>query len=374
MEETIFTLDDIESFSAIKVAEMHKKYLNKGLVALQSLIKFDKVYNRAENCILTDVDGNEYLDFLGGYGALNLGHNHPRIVEALSKVVQKPNILQTGLNPYAAALAQNLSILNDRVLQRSFFCNSGAEAVEGALKLAKAASRKSRIVYCRNSFHGKTYGALSVTGREKYRKCFKPLLPDCDEVPFGEVEALEQALQRKDAAAFIVEPIQGEGGVNVPNEGYLQRVRELCTYYETFLIIDEIQTGFGRTGRMFAYQHESIHPDILCMAKSLGGGIMPIGAYITTDTIYQKAYGGMEKCLLHTSTFGGNTYACAAALAAIEVLISERLVQQAEEKGQYLLNKLIKLKNKYRNIKEVRGKGLLIGLEFNNKDSSLINA
>lgn len=373
MEEHIFSLDDAESFNTLKVTELHKKYMNKSLVSLQNLIKFDKVYKKAENCILTDIEGNEYLDFLGGYGALNIGHNHPHVIEALSKVAQRPNILQAGLNPYSAALAHNLSILNDSALQRTFFCNSGAEAVEGTLKLARAASGKSKIIYCRNSFHGKTYGALSVTGREKYRKSFKPLLPDCEEVPFGDAEALEQKLQDNDAAAFIVEPIQGEGGINVPNEGYLQKVRELCTRYGTYMIIDEIQTGFGRTGRMFAYQHEPIHPDIICLAKSLGGGLMPIGAYVTTDEIYQKAYGGMEKCLLHTSTFGGNTYACAAALAAIEVILNERLIQQAEEKGSYLTNKLVKLKSIFRVVKEVRGKGLMIGIEFNSSNSRLIN-
>ena len=195
LENQIYSLDDVESFSTLKVAELHKKYLNKGLVSLQSLIKFDKTYIKAENCTLTDMDGIEYLDFLGGYGALNVGHNHPCVIESLSKVARRPNILQAGLNPYSAAIAHNLSVLNDGVLQRSFFCNSGAEAVEGALKLARSASGKSRIIYCRNSFHGKTYGALSVTGREKYRKCFQPLLPACEEVPFGDAEALEQKLQ-----------------------------------------------------------------------------------------------------------------------------------------------------------------------------------
>lgn len=374
MHKQIFSLNDVEGFNASQTIDLHKKYLNKGLVSLQSLIKFDKVYKSAGNCIITDADGKQYLDFLGGYGALNLGHNHSYIIKSLSKVSNCPNILQAGLNPYAAALASNLALLNDGILKRSFFCNSGAEAVEGALKLAKAASGRAGIVYCKNSFHGKTYGALSVTGREKYRKSFKPLMPQCEEIPFGDAVALEEKLKKFDAAAFIVEPVQGEGGIIVPPEGYLEKVRNLCTKYDTLLILDEIQTGFGRTGKMFAYQHEEVYPDVICLAKSLGGGIMPIGAYITTDDIYHKAYAGIEKCLLHTSTFGGNTYACAAAIAAIEVIYNENLIEKAAEIGSYLMDRLIQLKNSYRVVSEVRGKGLMVGIEFNNKSSKLLNA
>lgn len=373
MEDKLYSLEDVEGFSHSKTMELYREYLNPGFIKLLSMIGFDKVYRKAEGCVITDEQGNEYLDFLGGYGALNIGHNHPRIIEALSKIKNCPNILQAGVNPYAAALAANLAVMTGGELTRSFFCNSGAEAVEGALKLAKTASGKSRVVYCKNSFHGKTYGALSVTGREKYRKPFEPLMPGCDEVEYGNVDELDRKFREGNIAAFIVEPIQGEGGIIVPPKGYLKEVRRLCDKYEVLLIIDEIQTGFGRTGRMFAYMHEDITPDILCVAKSLGGGIMPIGAYIAGNEIYQRAYGSVDRCLLHTSTFGGNTYSCAAALAAIEVIYTENLDQRAYDKGIYLIAKLEWLKNRYGNIKEVRGKGLMVGLEFGNQYSKVLN-
>lgn len=373
MEKKLFSVKDVDNFDSQKTIELYKRFLNSGLITLTGLINFDKVYKKAEGCIIEDIHGNEYIDFLGGYGSLNIGHNHPYVVESLSNVKERPNILQAGLNPYAAALASNLSALTLGVLKRAFLCNSGAEAVEGALKLARAATGKKKIIYCSNSFHGKTFGALSVTGREKYRQCFKPLLPDCDEVAYGDESVLEKLLTNKDVAAFIVEPIQGEGGIILPHEGYLKTAGDLCSRYDALLIVDEIQTGMGRTGRMFAYEYDGAKPDIICLAKSLGGGIMPIGAYLTTDSAYQKAYGGIDKCLLHTSTFGGNTYACVAALAALEVICGEDLAAQAEEKGEYLLHKLGELKNKYSIIKDVRGKGLMIGIEFNNKSSRVVN-
>lgn len=373
MEKELYSVDDVLYFSPSKSTELYRKHLNPGFIKMLSLIGFDKVYKKAEGCVVTDMEGQQYLDFLGGYGAINIGHNHPKVIEALGKVQQYPNILQAGINPFAAALAANLAALTEGRLARSFFGNSGAEAVEGALKLARIASGKNRILYCKNSFHGKTFGALSVTGREKYRKHFEPLLTGCDEVEYGSPESLESKLKEGDAAAFILEPIQGEGGIIVPPQGYLKEVRKLCDHYEVLLIMDEIQTGFGRTGKMFAYMHENIEPDILCVAKSLGGGIMPVGAYMTRDEIYQRAYGKADRCLLHTSTFGGNTYACAAALAALEVICTEELAQKAAEKGIYLITKLEWLKSRYGGLREVRGKGLMIGLEFDKPYSKMLN-
>lgn len=275
-----------------------------------------------------------------------------------------PNLLQASLGTVVSALAHNLAQILPGGLSRSFFCNSGAEAVEGALKLARAASGKTKIVYCEGSFHGKTLGALSVTGRQKYQKPFLPLLGPCEMVPFGDLEALEQKIFKKDVAAFILEPIQGEGGVIVPPKGYLSGVRELCDKYDVLLIVDEIQTGFGRTGKMFACEHEGVIPDIICLAKSLGGGVIPIGAYSTKPEIWEKAYGGMERALLHTSTFGGNTWAAAAAIAAINVIVEQNLCEQARANGEYMLNRLKELQNRYSVVKEVRGLGLMTGVEF----------
>jgi putrescine aminotransferase len=285
------------------------------------LLDFDRQFVRAEGIYVWDSKGEKYLDFLGAYGALNTGHNHPRVLEALDRVKEMPNLLQASLGTVVSALAKNLALITPGNLQRSFICNSGAEAVEGALKMARAATGRQKLIYCDGSFHGKTLGALAVTGRGKYQRAFQPLVPGCTSVPYGDLGALEYELKKEETAAFILEPVQGEGGIIIPPSGYLPEVRRLCSKYGTLLIIDEIQTGLGRTGKMFACQHDGVVPDIMCLAKSLGGGIMPAGAYITTDEIWKKAYGGMEKALLHTSTFGGNTWAAAAGIAALEIIL-----------------------------------------------------
>ncbi len=362
--EMVISLENALKLRRNEVVSLHKNYGNSGLVSLLGLLHFDRQFVRAQGTKVWDSDGTEYLDFLGGYGSLNLGHNHPRVLEAVDRVKEMPNLLQANIPTMAAALVHNLAAITPGRLKRSFICNSGAEAVEGALKLARAATGRKGLLYCQNSFHGKSLGALSVTGREKYRKPFEPLLPGCVEIPFGDLPALHDAITKHKPAAFIVEPIQGEGGVIVPPPGYLAEASRLCRKYGTLMIVDEIQTGFGRTGAMFASMHENIEPDIMCLAKSLGGGVEPVGAFITTDEIWQKAYGGMEKATLHTSTFGGNTRACAAAVAAIEVMVKENLPQAALEKGNYFISGLRDLQNKYPLIKEVRGRGLLIGIEF----------
>lgn len=362
--EKLYTVSDLAQLTRSQVRENFKNYMNPGLCTLLGLLDFDKQYVRAEGVYVWDGDGNRYLDFLGGYGSLNLGHNHPYVIEALQKVAAMPNLLQAGMGVAASTLAHNLAQITPGRLQNTFFCNSGAEAVEGALKLARIATGRTRILSCQSGFHGKTMGSLSVTGREKYRKDFEPLLPACDVVPYGDLEALEEQLKTEDVAAFIVEPIQGEGGIIVPPAGYLSAALALCHKYGTLLIADEIQTGLGRTGKMFACEHEGVEPDILCLAKSLGGGIMPIGAVITTAELWNKAYGGIEKCLLHTSTFGGNTWAATAGIATLEVLYKEDLPRRAAELGAYLLDGLRLLQEKYRLIREVRGCGLLVGIEF----------
>lgn len=369
----LLSIAETLNLSRKEIKELYKEYINPGLASMFSLLNFDKQFVKAEGTLVWDSEGNEYIDFLGGYGSLNLGHNHPEIIEAINKIKGLPNILQASMGTMSAVLGYNLAQITPGDLKRSFFGNSGAEAVEGALKLARAATKKSKFIYCTGSFHGKSFGALSVTGREKYQKAFAPLLPNCVAVPYGELQQLEKELCSLDTAAFIVEPIQGEGGINVPPPGYLRKARELCTRYGALLIVDEIQTGFGRTGDLFACDFEEVIPDILCLAKSLGGGIMPIGAYITTEKIWEKAYGGMDNALLHTSTFGGNTWAAAAAIAAINYLVEHGMAQEAREKGNYLLGRLQDFKHKYPLVKEVRGRGLLIGVEFEKPEKGLLN-
>lgn len=366
MEDTkdLFSIDDVLGFSQHDVRGLVKDYMNPGLAQMMGLLNFDKRFVKAAGMQVWDDEGHAYLDFLGAYGALNLGHNPPVVLDALTKVQEMPNLLQASLNGMTAALAHNLAQVTPGQLQRTFFCNSGAEAVEGALKMARIATGRQRLLYCEGAFHGKTLGALSVTGRSKYQEPFAPLIPNCQAIPYGDVIALENALTQRDVAAFIVEPIQGEGGVILPPEGYLGKVRELCTRYGTLLILDEIQTGFGRTGKLFACEHENVEPDILCLAKSLGGGVMPIGATVTTAQIWDKAYGPMDKALLHTSTFGGNTRAVAAGIASLNAIVETDLPRQAAEKGQYLLDKIRKLGEKHDLITDIRGRGLLIGIEF----------
>jgi len=351
----------------------YKEYINPGLVTLLGLLDADKRFVRASGVSIWDQEGNEYLDFLGAYGAMNTGHNHPRILEALEKVKGAPNMLQTSLNCMAAALARNLALITPGNLKRSFFCNSGAEAVECSLKLARASTKKQRLLYCERSFHGKSFGALSVTGRAKYQAPFAPLLPGTEMVPFGDVQRLEEALRAHDVAAFIVEPIQGEAGVVVPPDGYLKAARELCTRYGALLIVDEIQTGLGRTGDMFACEHDGVAPDIMCLAKSMSGGLIPIGACIATEAVWDDAYGGLDRALLHTSTFGGNAWACAAGIASIQVIREEDLPGKAATNGMYFLDELRKLQKINPMIREVRGRGLLIGIEFEKPAHGIVN-
>jgi putrescine aminotransferase len=368
----LLSLEEALHITRQETREYYHEYINPGLAKVLALIDFDKCFVRAQGFTVWDADGKEYLDFLGGYGALNLGHNPPLVLEAIRRVMERPNLLQASLNPLAAALAQNLARLTPGDLQRVFFCNSGAEAVEGALKLARAYNHeRAGILYCTDSFHGKTFGALSVTGRDKYKASFTPLLPGCEGVPFGDLAALEERLSSRDIAAFIVEPLQGEGGVIVPPEGYLRGVRELCDRYGTLLIADEIQTGFGRTGLLFACEHDQVTPDIMCLAKSLGGGVFPVGAYVARPKIWNAVYGGMDKYALHTSTFGGNTLAMAAGLAALQEIIEQDLPGQAARQGSYLLEQLKTLHDKNNLIKEIRGKGLLVGIEFSQPASGI---
>ncbi len=357
-----------------ELRDRHRRYLNPGLASLLAILGVDKGYVRAEGMYVWDADDNRYLDFLAGYGALSLGHNPPQVIEAVDRVRDMPNILHASLNPVAAALAESLAAITPGDLRHTFFGNSGAEAVEGSLKIARAATGRTDLVSCDGGFHGKTFGALTVTGREKYRKCFEPLLPGVRRVPFGDLLALEDALKDEKVAGFILEPIQAEAGVIVPPDGYLRGVRELCTRYGTLMIADEIQTGFGRTGKNFACEHEDVTPDVMCLSKTLGGGIMPTAAFISTEEVWDKAYGSQDTCLLHTSTFGGNTRACAAGLAAIQVLVEDNLAQAAAEKGDYLLGRVKEIAERYPMIKAVRGRGLLVGLEFTEVEGGILSA
>jgi putrescine aminotransferase len=315
----------------------------------------------AEGCLLRDIEGREFIDCLGGFGIFALGHRHPRVIAAVKAQMDRLALhSQWMLNPVAAEAARRLAAITPGNLRKTFWCSSGTEAVEGALKLARLYTRKKKFISTINSFHGKTLGALSVTGREIFRQPFEPLL-EATFVPYGDAVALEGAID-ENTAAVILEPIQGEGGIRVPPNDYLGSVRELCTNRSVLLILDEVQTGLGRTGAMFGCNHCGVVPDIMCLGKALSGGVIPCAAFTSTDEIWKVFH---PNPFYHTSTFGANPLATTAAAATIEVLQDEGLVERSAEMGRYFIRGLRTLGERYpRIIRDVRGRGLLIGVEI----------
>lgn len=350
-------------------AEAYQDHLNPRLAGLLKFMGFGTVVASSTGMTLTDVDGEEWLDFLGGLGVFNLGHRHPRVIEAVQRQLNAlPLSLPVFFNRQQAELATLLAEVLPGRLQYSFFCGSGAEAVEGALKLARISTGRIGIVAAEGAYHGKTFGALSASGRDLYRQPVEPLVPGFSHVPFGDVDAMDRAVT-SETAAVILEPIQGEGGVHVPPPDYLPAVREICTRRGALLIADEVQTGLGRTGKMFAVEHYGVEPDLICLAKALGGGVMPLGAFCGTPEVWEPF---RTKPWIHTSTFGspgGNPMACAAGIAAISALREEQLPARAAELGEYFLARLQEVREEFtESIREVRGIGLLLGLEFEDED------
>ena len=316
-----------------------------------------------------DTEGNAYLDCLGGFGIFMLGHRHPRVVAAVRAQLDRSTLhSQEMIDPLRGYLSQLVAEITPGDLQHSYFVNSGTEAVEMALKLSRLATRKQWIISMRQGFHGKTFGSLSATGKGYFREPYLPLVPGFTHVDYGDADQVEERIRNLQAtgetvAAVIAEPIQGEGGVNLPPDDFWPRLREICDRHDVVLIADEIQTGMGRTGRLFGVDHWDVAPDIMTLAKAFGGGVAPIGCMVAT----KRLWGRMEEnpFLLGSSTFGGNPLACAAAIAGIEVTLSEDIPGQAARKGALLLSGLQKLQTKHPDVLlEARGKGLLIGLEF----------
>ncbi len=317
---------------------------------------------KACGAVVTDVNGKEYIDCVAGIAVNNVGHCHPAVVDAIKRQAEQLiHVSNLYYTENQALLAEELSKLT--MLDRVFFCNSGTEAVEGALKLARKASGKKEFIATEHAFHGRTRGALSVTHKEKYRKPFEPLAPAVF-VPYNDADAIRAAIN-ENTAGVILEPMQGEGGVIIPSEGYLKEVRKICDEKDTLLILDEVQTGFGRTGKWFAKEHSGIIPDIMTTAKAMGGGF-PMGAMLAREDVAANFVRGD-----HASTFGGNSLACAAALANIEVIKKEKLVKRSEELGYYLIKKLEGLNKDY--VKEIRGKGLMVGMELSIKCEDIVN-
>ncbi|MGI5838252.1 MAG: aspartate aminotransferase family protein [bacterium] len=342
--------------------EKYEKYLNPAMARIFKFMGLTTIEWEAQGTAVRDIYGKDFIDCAGGYGMFVPGHRHPKIVEAVKAQLERmPLSSKILLCKPMADLAELLAEITPGNLQYSFFCNSGAEANEGALKLARMATGKPDIVATVNAFHGKTMGALSASGRDQYKAPFAPLVPGFTHVPFNDAAAIEAAIGT-DTAAVILEPIQGEGGVIVPDDNYLPAVREICDRKGVLLILDEVQTGFARTGKMFAAMHYGIAPDIMPVAKALGGGVMPIGAFIAAPRVWEEF---ITNPLIHTSTFGGNPIACAAGIATINVIREEKLAERALELGNYFLRGLREVQSRYPEvIAEVRGKGLLIGIEM----------
>ncbi len=344
------------------VLDKYSRHLNPHLAKLMAFAGFG-VEVHGEGCYIFDHDGRKFLDCLGGYGCFSLGHRHPKVVEAVRAQLDHMGLGgKAFFSKQTADLAAKLAEIAPEGLQYTFFSNSGAEAVECALKFAKGATGRSKIVSTHGSYHGKTLGALSVTGREKYRKRFDPLMPGPIFVDYGDSVAAEAAIDDQ-TAAFIVEAVQGEGGIIIPPPGYLRDLRKACDLHGALLIVDEVQTLLGRTGKWFGCNHDSVTPDLMPLAKALGGGIMPIGATMGTPAVWEAIYGSNP--LLHTSTFGGNPLACAAGLATIQVIEEEGLVARSECYGHLFKQGLQLVADKFPDmVAEVRGVGLMIGFEF----------
>jgi putrescine aminotransferase len=352
---------DAEAYFA-EVVDKYNEHINPYLAAVLTSAGFG-VEVRGEGCYIEDHRGRRYLDCLGGYGTFALGHRHPTVVAAVKE--QLDSLGMSGkafFSKPAADLAAELTRIAPAGLQYTFFSNSGTEAVEAALKFAKIATGRSRIVSTDGGYHGKTLGALATTGREKYRTRVEPLMPGVEFVPFGDIEAMVAAIDDR-TAAVIVEPVQGEGGIHVPPDGYLRAIREACDRTGALMIADEVQTCIGRTGAMFACDHEGVAPDIMTLAKQLGGGIMPIGATMGTVSVWEKVFS--ENPLMHTSTFGGNPLACSAGLAAVRVVQDEDLVARSRARGELMLDLLGAMQARHPDlVVDVRGRGLMIGVEF----------
>src|SRR5436309_1179140 len=363
---------DLKEIIAARLGEnyrLHERHINRTLVEAQRVIGFDKVYARAEGAYLYDMDNAAYLDFLSGYSVFNIGRNHSQVKQAIRDVLDLdlPNMVQMDCSLLSGLLAEALTKRTPPHLDAVFFCNSGTEAMEGALKFARAATQRKRVISLESAFHGLSLGSLSLMGCESFTEGFGPLIEGFDaRVPIEDIEALDRQLSSRDVAAFIIETVQGKG-CQTPKTDFFVCAQELCRKYGTLLISDEVQTGLGRTGKMFGFQHWNLEPDIITLAKTLSGGYVPCGAIVARREIYQRTFSRMDRCVVHSTTFGRNNLAMACGLASPEVIDQENLVEHSAKMGALLMERIQGLKAKHSFIKEVRGKGLMVGIAFHDR-------
>jgi ornithine--oxo-acid transaminase len=345
--------------------DLWARTINPQFARVLRTIRFDRTWARAEGAYLFDADGNRYLDMLGGFGMYNVGRNNPRIRAALVEALglDTPGMLAMGTTLLPGLLAEELIGIARGRIERCLFTSSGTEAVEAALKLGRAATKRTRVISCDHGFHGLTLGALSANGCPEFTDRFQPLLPGFDRVPFGDLAALEEELRREDVAVFLVEPIQGKG-VHLPPDGYLEGAQELCRRYGTLFAVDEVQTGFGRTGKVFAFQHWGLEPDLVPVAKSLSGGYVPVGGLLMSRAVHEAVFDSMSHALSHGSTFAPNELGMAAGLATLRELRGQRLVEESNRRGKLLLELTQPLVEEFEVVSEVRGLGLMWVIEF----------
>jgi ornithine--oxo-acid transaminase len=359
------TVAEIIADRAGEEMALNDRFLNPQMGRILRTLGFDKSWRGGEGAHLIDADGNRYLDLFGGYGVFAIGRNHPAAIAAVQEVMaaHTGNLPQLGVTLLSGVLAEQLLARAPGSVGAMVPANTGTEAVEAAIKIARAATGRPRILYAEHAFHGLTLGSLSINGNAEFRDGFGPLLADCTAVAFDDLDALERELQRGDVAAFVVEPVQGKG-VNLPGADYLPRAQALCHQAGALFVCDEVQTGVGRTGRFLALEHWGLEPDMVCMAKALSGGLVPIGAVLVSRAAFERVFDGMERAVRHGSTFGGNDLAAAAALATLRVLDEEGLVAHAERMGALLLELTQPLTERYEVVRDVRGLGLIWAIEF----------
>jgi ornithine--oxo-acid transaminase len=345
--------------------DLWARTINPQFVRVLRTIGFDRTWVRGEGAYLIDANGDRYLDMLGGFGMYNVGRNNPRIRAALVDALEldTPGMLAMGVTALPGLLADDLIRRAGGRIGRCLFTSSGTEAVEAALKLGRAATKRARVIATEHGFHGLTLGSLSANGNPEFTRRFQPLLPGFSHIPFGDLDALEQELRSEDVAVFIVEPIQGKG-VNLPPPGYLEGAQEICRRYGTLFCVDEVQTGFGRTGTMFAFEHWGLEPDLVPVAKSLSGGYVPVGALLMSRAVHEAVFDSMTNALSHGSTFAPNELAMAAGLATLRELDDEQLVARSARLGERLLELTRPLVDEFDVVREVRGLGLMWAIEF----------
>jgi ornithine--oxo-acid transaminase len=345
---------------------LYAEHVNPQWVRLLDLLQMNVQYERCSGCELFTTDGRRILDYLSGYSVHNTGHNHPAIVAALRDELDRngPVMLQSHVPGLAGQLAQRLVERAGGRLKRVFFCSSGSEGVEAAIKFSRAFTRRSGLLYAENAFHGLTCGALSLMSDPFWREGFGLLLPDAEAVPFGSADALEAQLSTRKFAAFIVEPIQAEAGIRLPEPGYLKAAETLCRRYGTLFVLDEVQTGMYRTGPFLAAHRFNVEPDMVVLAKALSGGLIPVGALLTSEAVSDSVYSSLKRAIVHTSTFSENGLAMRAGLATLDVLEEESLGERAAALGVELRRRLTEALAPYELVRQVRGEGMLSGIEF----------